>query len=148
MTFPIKSDKDFGDAIDALEVLLIRWFPELAQTDPDDPSTFHVGTVWPDNVFENLPVVRLTSIGGNDNGRTDYPLLDVDVLHRTPREAKELARAIRAKFLSYPHWVGPPDLDEAVLIKSVSTAMRPHPVPWDDDRVARYYGSYVAEVPR
>lgn len=149
MTFPsIKSDKDYGDAIDALEILLPRWFPELEQVDPDDDSTFRVGTVWGENVFERLPIVRLTSIGGNDDGKTDFPLIDVDVLHSTPDLARALARAIRAKLLGAPHWVGPPDIEQGTLIARVSTAMRPHPVPWDDDRVARYYGSYVAEVPR
>jgi hypothetical protein len=143
MTFPsIKSEEDFGDAVEALENLLVLWFPELQQIDPNDDSTFRVGTVWPGNVYEKLPVVRLTSIGGNDDGLTDYPLIDVDVLHFTDTQAKSLARRIRAKLLGAPHWSG------GVLISKVRTAMRPHPVPWDDDRVARYYGSYVAEVPR
>lgn len=140
--FAIKSDEDFGDAVDALKGLLPEKFPELAPVDPDDPSSFRVGTVWPDNVFDRLPVVRLTSIGGNDDGLTDYPLIDIDVLHYTRAQAKQLARRIRAFLLSYPHWY------DGVLIKKVRTAMRPHPVPWDDQRIARYYGSYVAEVPR
>lgn len=147
MTFPaIKSDEDYGDAVDALEQLLVDWFPELAQSDPDDASTFRVGTVWPPNVYDRLPVVRLTSIGGNDDGAVDYPLIDIDVMHFTETQAKDLAHRIRAKFLGAPHWV---QVDgRGILIKKVRTAMRPHPVPWDDDRVARYYGSYVAEVPR
>jgi hypothetical protein len=143
MTFPsIKSEKDFGDAVEALENLLVLWFPELQQIDPNDDSTFRVGTVWPDNVYEKLPVVRLTSIGGNDDGLTDRPLIDVDVLHFTDDQAKSLARRIRAKLLGAPHWF------DGTSINKVKTAMRLHPVPWDDDRVARYYGSYVAEVPR
>lgn len=147
MTFPsIKSDEDFGDAVDALELLLVSWFPELAAVDDDDESSFRVGTVFPPNLYDRLPFVRLTSIGGNDDGAVDYPLLDVDVFHFTNRQAKALARAIRAKLLGWPHWVEVEG--KGVLIKKVRTAMRPHPVPWDDDRVARYYGSYVAEVPR
>lgn len=143
MTVPsIKSGRDYGDQVEALEILLPQWFPELLPPDPDDPSSFRVGTVWPEDLYDVLPVVRLRDIGGNDDGLTDAALIDIDVLHFTYAQAKALARGIRARILGYPHHAGTTVLDK------VRTAMRPHAVPWDDDRVARFYASYTVSARR
>lgn len=143
MTFPsIKSTVDFPDVIDAMEILLLRWYPELEPDDPDDPSDFRIGRVFPPDLFAKLPFVRLRDIGGNDDGLTDFPLVDVDVFHFTFDQARALAKGIRARLLSYPHHAGTTVLDK------VRTAMRPHDVPWDDDRVARFYASYTISARR
>jgi hypothetical protein len=133
----------YPDTEEALMDLIVFWYPELA-TDPADASLFHVGANWPDvpDILAMLPLVRVRNIGGNDDRITDHPLIDVDVLHLTFNQARDLARGIQGRLLGYPHRVG------SVVIDKVRTAMRPHDVPWDDDRVSRFYASYQLDARR
>jgi hypothetical protein len=145
VTWPaIKSDRDFPDTVDGLKILLPRWFPELETQDDGTPEgIFHVGRAFPDDMQAQLPYVRCRDIGGNDDGLTDVPLIDIDVFHSSFRAAKNLAKDIRAKLLGYPHRV-----EGLLIIDRVKTAMRPHDVPWEDDRVFRQYSSYQISARR
>jgi hypothetical protein len=140
MTWPaVKSTEPFPDIIDGLKILFAQWFPELA-TQPDDD--FRVGRVFPPNLQDRLPFVRMADIGGNDDGLTDTPLIDIDVFHQTFAQARDLSKGIQVRLLGYPHRVG------SLVIDEVRTAMRPHDVPWDDDRVRRFYSSYQISARR
>lgn len=119
--------------------LFIQWYPALATRPGGD---YRTGRVFPPALLSKLPYVRVRDIGGNDDGLTDAPLIDVDVFHQTFDQARDLAKGIQAQLLAYPHRIG------SVTIDHVETAMRPHDVPWDDDRIARFYASYTISTRR
>ncbi len=129
----------YPDVAEAVMDLCIQWFPAL-ETRPG--GDFRVGRVFPDNVQSRLPFVRMADIGGNDDGITDIPLIDIDVFHDSFSHARDLAKGIQARLLGYPHIIG------STVIDRVRTAMRPHDVPWDDDRVHRFYASYQISARR
>ena len=129
----------YPDTVQAVTLLVEEWFPELGPREDDE---FRTGRVFPPNVQQNLPFCRITDIGGNDDGLTDRPLIDIDVLAGTFADARRLAVGIQARLLGAPWKAGP------VVLDNVRTAMRPHSVPWDDERVHRYYASYVVGVRR
>lgn len=131
--------KPYPDVVEAIADLCILWFPELATRPGGD---FRVGRVFPDNIQNKLPFVRMADIGGNDDGLTDIPLIDIDVFHKTFVQARDLSKGIQARLLGYPHVIG------TTVIDRVRTAMRPHDVPWDDDRVKRFYSSYQISARR
>lgn len=134
MTWPaIKSTKDYPDQTEAVMDLCVRWYPELATKPGGD---FRTGRVFPPDLISKLPYVRVRDIGGNDDGLTDVPLIDVDVFHRTFDLARAMAKGIQTRLLAVPHLIN------GVVIDQVNTAMRPHDVPWDDERIARFYASY------
>lgn len=127
---------------EAVAELIASWYPDLS-TPEDDPSEYRVGQKFPNReLFEVLPFVRVRDIGGNDDGLTDTPLIDIDVFHSTYAEVRDLAMDIQARLLRYPHRVGTTIIDE------VHTAMRPHDVPWDDERISRFYSSYLVSARR
>lgn len=119
--------------------LCIEWYPELATRPGGD---YRVGRVFPPDLFDKLPYVRVRDIGGNDDGLTDVPLVDVDVFHTSFDNARDLCKGIQARLLMYPHVV------RSTVIDQVRTAMRPHDVPWDDDRIFRFYSSYQVSARR
>lgn len=134
--------KPYPDVIDgALVILLPQWFPAL-RNPTGRPADFRVGRKLPSDIMDKLPVVRLNDIGGNDDGLTDHPQIDIDVFHTSFRTCHDLAKGIQARLLGYPHRAG------SVVIDQVSTAMRPHDVPWEDDRLFRFYSSYRISVRR
>jgi hypothetical protein len=134
VTWPaIQSTRGFPDLTEALMDLFIRWYPVLATQPGGD---FRVGRVFPEGLQSKLPYVRVRDIGGNDDGLTDVPLIDVDVFHTGFNAARDLSKGIQRNLLGTPHVVN------GVVIDLVRTAMRPHDVPWDDDRVYRFYSSY------
>lgn len=140
MTWPaVKSLRPYPDIVEGLKLLIPQWFPEL-ETEAD--GTFRVGRVFPADLQSHLPFVRLGDIGGNDNGLTDRPLIDVDVFHSSFREARAMALALQQRLLAYPLRVG------SMIIDEVHTAMRPHDVPWEDDQVFRQYSSYQISARR
>lgn len=138
-TGPVRSYRVLDEDI---ATLIEGWFEEL--TNPTgEPEDFRVGQKFPNSeLYEVLPFVRVRDIGGNDDGLTDTPLIDIDVFHRTYAEARNMAMEIQARLLRYPHRVG------ATVIDEVRTAMRPHDVPWDDERISRFYSSYLASARR
>lgn len=132
--------KAYPDTTGALMDLILQWFPD--EFAPAAGEDFRIGRVFPQDV-QNYPYFcRVTDIGGNDDGITDHPLIDVDLLAKSWSEARRLAFGIQAQLLSYPWRVGTTVIDQA------RTAMRPHSVPWDDDNTFRYYASYSISARR
>lgn len=62
-----------------------------------DPGV-HVGTEWPENLLDSLPVVSLSRGGGATYLRyvLDEPTVDVDVLAADKAAAHDLAQLVRA----------------------------------------------------
>jgi hypothetical protein len=130
----------YPDTTGAVMDLIVQWFPdEFTAIEGED---FRVGRVFPPHVEKYPYFCRVNDIGGNDDGITDRPLIDIDVLARSFAEAQRLALGIQARLLGYPWRVGTTVIDQA------RTAMRPHAVPWDDDNTFRQYASYSVSARR
>lgn len=136
----------FPDTVAALMLLVEEWFPEDFGPTGPDLDVYHTGRVFPQDLPELIvggqAFCRVTDIGGNDDGLTDHPLIDVDVFANDFDRARDLAFGIQARLLGYPWRAGTTVIDQA------RTAMRPHPVPWDDDRIFRFYSSYTISARR
>lgn len=134
---------DYPDVAQAVMDLVKEWFPELEDRAPGD---WRVGRVWPDSVQDILAAgesaCRVTDIGGNDDGLTDRPLIDIHVLSPTFTDARRLCVGIQSRLLGYPWRTG------STVIDKVRTAMRPHEVPWDDDNTYSYYSSFTVSARR
>lgn len=135
--------KPYPDIGGAVLLAVEGWFPdELAPL----ADRFRTGRVLPQNVQDHIAAgeffCRVTDIGGNDDGLTDHPLIDVDILGPTYALTRDLAFNIQARLLGYPWRAG------STVIDKVRTAMRPHPVPWGDERIHRFYGSYTVSARR
>lgn len=130
----------YPDTAGALMDLIAIWFPDEFTPGPDED--FRVGRVFPPDVQNYEYFCRVQDIGGNDDGLTDRPLIDVDILAKDWAEARRIAFAIQARLLGYPWRVGTTVIDQA------RTAMRPHDVPWDDDNTFRFYASYSISARR
>lgn len=131
----------YPDTAEALMLLVEEWFPD--EFAPLADGTFRTGRVFPPNVQDMLPFCRVTDIGGNDDGITDRPLIDVDIMAATFKQARDLAVGVQARVLGCP-WRA----SNGVVLDRARTAMRPHDVPWDDDNVFRFYGSYIISARR
>lgn len=136
--------KPYPDFSADVALLVEEWYPDdFSPVDPGDGTEprYRTGRVFPPDVQQYIAngevFCRVNDIGGNDDGLTDHPLIDVDVLASTFARARDLAYGIRARLLGYPWRVGTTVIDKA------RTAMRPHPVPWDDDNTFRFYASYT-----
>lgn len=136
--------KPYPDAGEATMLLIEEWYPSEFEPLPD--GTFRTGRVYPpdvqDLIAEGKYFARVKDIGGNDDGLTDRPLIDVDILGSTFAGTRDLAFGIQARLLGYPWRAG------STVIDKVRTAMRPHDVPWDDDNTFRFYASYTISVRR
>lgn len=136
--------KPYPDVAQAVMFLIEEWYPvEFA---PLVDGSFRTGRVYPpnlqDHIAEGRYFARIQDIGGNDDGLTDRPLIDVDILGLTFKGTQDLALGIQAHLLGYPWRAG------STVIDKVRTAMRPHSVPWDDDNTFRFYASYTISARR
>lgn len=136
--------KAYPDIAEAVMFLIEDWYP--SEFAPLANGTFRTGRVFPPNVQESIRkgryFARVQDIGGNDDGLTDRPLIDVDVLGSTFAGTRDIARGIQGRLLGYPWRAG------STVIDKVRTAMRPHDVPWDDDNTFRFYASYTISARR
>ena len=136
--------KAYPDTTGAVMDLITAWYPDDFAGRPEDD--WRIGRKWPDNVQDIIAagevVCRVSDIGGNDDGLTDRPLVDIDILAPSFARARDLAFGIQARLLGYPWRAG------STVIDKVRTAMRPHAVPWDDDNTFRFYSSYTVSVRR
>lgn len=133
----------YPDVAAAVMLLAEQWYAdELAPV----ADRYRTGRVFPEDVQNYVAAgeyfCRVTDIGGNDDGLTDRPLIDVDILGSTFAGTRDLAFGIQARLLGYPWRAG------STVIDKVRTAMRPHPVPWGDDNTHRFYGSYTISARR
>lgn len=96
------------------------------------------GTVTPPNLQQAMPFLRITKLGGSDDGFSDTSSTSIDAFASTRAVALVLAEDVRARLLSYPLVVN------GVTIDRVTTVTGPYEVPWASDlTVRRFSASYT-----
>ncbi len=99
--------------------------------------TVYTGDQTPEDtpLDEVLPFIRVGRVGGapiRGSEHTDRPVIDIDVLASTRREAKEIGKLIEQLLLSAPH-----PIDDCNVLMSSQR------VPWvEGSPVRRMYASY------
>lgn len=138
--------KDYPDLGEAVMLLVEQWYPAEFAPRGDDLLDFRTGRVFPPDLQDTIVAgdffARVADIGGNDDGLTDRPLVDIQVFGSTYKGTRDLAKGIQSRLLGYPWRVG------STVIDKVRTAMRPHEVPWGDDRITSFYSSYTVSARR
>lgn len=138
--------KPYPNLDEAVMLLIEQWYPEEFAPRGDAADDYRTGRDFPPDlptlIANNQVYARVQDIGGNDDGLTDRPLIDVDIFAGSYARARDLARGVQARLLGYPWRVG------STVIDKVRTALRPHAVPWDDDNTFRFYGSYTISARR
>lgn len=139
----------YPDTSGALMLLVEQWFPaDFAPTGTPEDPVYRTGRGFPPDLPDLIltppggAYCRVQDIGGNDDGITDRPLIDVDIFAGSYAKARDLAFGVQARLMGYPWRAGTTVIDKA------RTAMRPHAVPWDDDRIFRFYSSYTISARR
>jgi hypothetical protein len=99
---------------------------------PTVPTATFVPSEWPAGDFT---FVRVGCLGGQDNGITDFSIVDVEVFSNTYAAAAELAEDIRQGLV-------PRTRLSSATIDSVRTDSKPHEVPWQGASVRRSFATY------
>lgn len=103
--------------------------------------TVYTGTETPegDELQRSLPFVRAGRVGGApDHPSYDQPVVDIDVLARTRREAKQVAKEVEQLMISRPH-----------PIDTCNVLMSPQKVEWQEGSpIRRFYASYHLSLRR
>lgn len=119
-------------------------FPDIERVVMDLLASFKLGTVataniqteTPIDLETRLPFILVVAGTGDDDGLTDYPLVDVEVFAPTRAMAYALAEDIRARLLEAPHRVN------GVIIDFVRTTIRPRRLPWANEQIRRFAATY------
>lgn len=86
---------------------------------------------------QRVPIVRVTRIGGEDDGISDRPIVEFAVFHSTYDEARKLAEKIRQVVLASPCTTVPTeDIPAGVLIDNASTVTPPAHAAYDNPALA------------
>lgn len=125
-----------GPFVDA-ELAVINVVSDMVASDVDIET--------PSNLQDVLPFIRVTRIGGQSTQMSDSPRIDVDVFGAagSRTDTKNLALAVQARLLSFPHV-----LDGVGVIDRVDTDVSPNQVPWNNARVLLFTSSYKVSVRR
>lgn len=119
----------FPDAEDVVMSLLEPVAPTTTSTGPD--------------LETEAPVIRVTRVGGDDDGITDRPLVEVAAFATTYDAARKLARDCLVTILAAPNTkVTTEDYPDGVLVDKAETASSPVRVPYDNPDLARKIGTY------
>lgn len=121
-----------------LELALLDHLADLVGGDE------HTGNETPDDLQGRLPFLRVTRIGGSDDGLTDSAEVDVEVVAPTRRVAWTLAELVRERLTARPFRVG------TVVIDRATTTVSPFqpPAVTAGVRLVRYAASYTVRVRR
>ena len=88
-----------------------------------------------------LPFVRVTKLGGTDDGITDFSRFDFDVFALTVDQANTIADDIRDA-------LKPRTRVGSAIIDTVRTDASPHKVPWDNLKIKRVLATYQISARR
>lgn len=125
----------YPDVENVLIDLLERDFPALAPT-----TVRRVDSETPPDLRPALAnggvFVRVVLGGGQDDGVTDYSLVDLDVFADTRASAYAWSTDIRAWLTDGSHRIGGAVLDRAITVD------KPRRLPWDDETVRRLGATY------
>lgn len=100
------------------------------------PGVTRVGTVTPNDLASTLPFVRVGRVGGNDDRRSDFARIDVDVYAASEVAAYQLAEALRQALIS--GYVRTP----LGMIDRATTETAPTQVPYDNPAVWHVMATY------
>lgn len=119
----------FPDAEDVVMALLAQRAPTTTSTDAD--------------LEDETPVIQVTRVGGEDDGITDRPLVEVACFASTYDTARKLARDCLVTILAAPNTkVVTEDYPTGVLIDKAETASSPVRVPYDNPDLRRKVGTF------
>jgi len=78
-------------------------YPDVEEVLADALVEFgETGSTYPADLEAHLPFVRIRRTGGDDDRRTDRPLVDVEVAAATRAHAWEVSRLVQQRLLSGP----------------------------------------------
>jgi hypothetical protein len=100
----------------------------------------HRGRELPTNLRYRMPFVLVERRGGGDNGWTDSPIVNIDVLSSQAAVAKARAEAIRDLLTGDPLVLWP--------IDAVETVAGPQEIPHGDTAVRRWTATYQIDCRR
>lgn len=125
----------------ALLTLLRENFPALAT---EEDGQLRVATEFPPDVGQVVGAdgffTRVTNISPRNDRFTANGQVDFDVLGRRRTATRDLAVAIEAWLLGYPHRT---TVDgDFVLLEEVFPTLSPHRVRYEDSTLSRYFSSY------
>lgn len=133
---------DYPDIENVLIDVLEAYWPTELGPDP----VRRVDTETPEDLQQlavgGEVVVRITKVTGRDNGVTDYSVVDIDVFADSRAPAYAWASEIRSRLTGSPHRVG------TVVIDRVVTEESPRRLPWADENIHRYGGTYRVSARR
>jgi hypothetical protein len=119
----------FPDAEDVVMALL----ESLATTTTSTPVTLE----------DDGPVIKVTRVGGTDDGITDRPLVEVACFATTYEAARQLGRQVLVTTLASVNTkVVTPDYPGGVLVDVAETASSPQRVPYDNPDLQRKIGTF------
>lgn len=114
------------DAEDVAMSLLAQMSPSVEATTSTDID-----------LAEQAPIVRVTRIGGEDDGISDRPLVEFAVFHSTYDAARKLAENIRQHILASPCTSVPTeDIPAGVLVDNATTVTPPAHAAYDNPVLA------------
>ncbi|RDG37961.1 phage tail termination protein [Streptomyces corynorhini] len=100
-------------------------------------------TVYPPDLEQRLPMVRVVRLGGADDGRTDAARIEIETAAATRAQAWEIARSVQQLLLS-----GPLLVPGAGLIDRAVTEDGPHGVLHDNPAVRCVAATYRVSARR
>ncbi|MFF9525357.1 hypothetical protein ACF1DV_25760 [Streptomyces achromogenes] len=95
------------------------------------------GAETPDDLEQQLPVIRIERGGGSDERFSEHPRIFVDVFGRTADEARTLADSLRDALLALR---GPV---HGAVIRDVRCDSGPSRLPWANEAVYRRGATYT-----
>lgn len=106
-------------------------YPDVEDLLADALTDFgETGSSYPADLEASLPFVRARRNGGEDDRRTDRPLVDVEVAAGTRAQAWEKARAVQQRLIS-----GPIRVPGVGIIDRAETSIGPRNVLHDNPAV-------------
>lgn len=119
-------------------------FPDVEDLLADALAGFgQAGSEYPADLEEKLPFVRSRRNGGDDDRRTDHPLVDVETAAGTRAQAWETARLVQQRLIS-----GPLHVPGVGIIDRAQTVIGLRPVLHDNPAVRCVLGTYRLSLRR
>lgn len=104
------------------------------------------GVMTPPDLAQQLPYVRVSMVGGNDDLMTDHAAVDVDVFAADIPTSNLLGEQVRRLLLGNP--VGMGHVVGAAVVDSYRTITRPRQIPYPTTGVWRNGATYKTQARR
>ncbi|MFD3952177.1 hypothetical protein ACFWRC_19400 [Streptomyces albidoflavus] len=94
----------------------------------------------PDDLEQQLPMIRVERVGGRDDRFAQHPRVAVDVFAATADEARALAERVREALLFLAGPVGP------AVVRSVTCSSGSSRLPWATPEIHRRGATYTVSL--